>query len=42
VAGRTLVRDDVLLVERGSDVPTVVAGPDGAHLLENFRTARAL
>jgi hypothetical protein len=42
VAGRTLVRDDVLIVERGSSVPNVTAGPDGAQLLEHFRTARAL
>lgn len=42
VAGRTLVRDDVLLVERGGSAPAVAAGAEGAHLLENFRTARAL
>lgn len=42
VAGRTLVRDDVLIVERGGSVPNVTAGPDGAQLLEHFRTAQAL
>jgi hypothetical protein len=40
--GRTLVRDDVVIAESGAQVPALVAGPDGAHLLENFRTARAL
>ncbi|MCB2077844.1 MAG: hypothetical protein KDE55_09125 [Novosphingobium sp.] len=42
VGGKTLVRDDVLLVERGAAVPAMVAGADGVHLLENFRTSRAL
>lgn len=42
VAGRTLLRDDVILAERGATVPEMVAGPGGAHLLENFRSARAL
>lgn len=42
VAGRTLVRDDVLLAEREAPVPEAVAGPDGVQLLELFRTARAL
>jgi hypothetical protein len=42
VAGRTLVRDDVLVVERDGSVPEVAAGPEGAQLLEHFRTARAL
>ena len=42
VAGKTLVRDDVILAERGATVPDCVAGPRGAHLLENFRSARAL
>jgi hypothetical protein len=40
--GKTLVRDDVLIAERGSAVPQVIAGKDGVHLLELFRTARAL
>jgi hypothetical protein len=40
--GKTLVKDDVLLAERGAAVPAMAAGPDGAHLLEHFRTARAL
>jgi hypothetical protein len=42
VAGRTLVRDDVLIAERGATVPEVVAGKDGVQLLEHMRTARAL
>lgn len=42
VAGKTLVRDDVLVVERGSAVPEMLAGKDGVHLLEHFRTAHAL
>jgi hypothetical protein len=42
LAGRMLVRDDVLLVEPGSTVPELVAGKDGVQLLEHFRTARAL
>ena len=41
VAGKTLVRDDVLIAERGTAVPEIVAG-SGAHLLEHFRTARTL
>jgi hypothetical protein len=40
--GNTLVRDDVLIAERGSAVPQVTAGKEGVHLLELFRTARAL
>jgi hypothetical protein len=40
--GKTLVRDDVLIAERGSAVPALIAGKDGVHLLEHFRTARAL
>jgi len=42
VAGKTLVRDDVIVAERDSMVPEIVAGSNGAHLLENFRTVRAL
>ena len=42
VGGRTLVRDDVLIAERGAAIPEIVAGEDGLHLLEHFRTARAL
>lgn len=42
VAGRTLVRDDVLIAERGAAVPAMAAGRDGVHLLEHFRTARGL
>jgi len=42
VAGKTLERDDVILAEPGSPIPDVAAGPDGAQLLENFRTKKAL
>jgi hypothetical protein len=42
VAGKTLMRDDVLIVERSAAVPEMAAGDDGAQLLESFRTARAL
>ena len=42
IAGRTLVRDDAIIAERGTSVPEIVAGDDGAQLLENYRTARAL
>ncbi len=40
--GKTFGVDDVLLAERGSAIPEVKAGPDGAQLLEHFRTSRAL
>jgi len=42
VAGRTLVRDDVLIAERGAGIPEIVGGQGGAHLLEHFRTARGV
>lgn len=42
VAGRKLVRDDVVIVERGARAPKIVAGADGVQMLEHFRTARAL
>ena len=42
VAGKTLVRDDVIVAERDKTVPQIVAGGNGAHLLESFRTLRAL
>ena len=42
VAGRTLVRDDVLIAERGAAIPEIVGGRDGVQLLEHFRTAHAL
>ncbi|MCX7865234.1 MAG: hypothetical protein N2423_09425, partial [Novosphingobium sp.] len=42
VAGKTLVSDDVLLAERNSVIPAISAGADGVHLLELFRTVRAL
>jgi hypothetical protein len=41
-AGRTLVRDDALIVERGAAAPELTAGEGGVQLLEHFRTARAL
>lgn len=41
VAGRTLVRDDVLIAARGSEVPEAVAGKDGVQILEHMCTARA-
>jgi len=40
--GKTLVKDDVLLARTGSAVPEMKAGAKGAHLLEHFRTTRAL
>lgn len=42
VAGKRLVKDDVLIVERGGAVPEIATGSEGAQLLEHFRTARAL
>ena len=42
IAGKALVRDDVIVAEAGSSVPDIVAGQGGGQLLENFRTARAL
>jgi hypothetical protein len=40
--GKTFVKDDVLIAERNAAIPEMKAGKDGVHLLENFRTARAL
>jgi hypothetical protein len=42
VSGKTLVRDDVLVAERGAAIPKIVGGKDGVQLLENFRTARGV
>jgi hypothetical protein len=42
VEGRRFVRDDMLIAARGATVPDVTAGAQGAHVLELFRTARAL
>lgn len=42
VAGRTLARDDGLVFEPGALAGELGGGPDGAHLLEISRTARAL
>ena len=37
-----LTVDDAVLAEAGSAVPPITAGPDGAQILEHFRTIRAL
>ena len=42
IAGRTLVRDDVVIVERGALVPDLIAGKNGIEFLESFRTTQAL
>ena len=42
VGGKQFRADDVLVVERGASVPAMTAGTEGVHLLEHFRTARAL
>lgn len=42
VGGKTFIADDVLIAERGANIPDIVAGQDGVQLLEHFRTARAL
>ena len=42
VGGKVLVRDDVLIAERGAAIPAMTAGADGVQLLEHFRTALAL
>lgn len=41
-AGRTLVRDDVLLAEPGGALPAIVAGAEGVQLLEMARTSRGM
>lgn len=40
--GRKLERNDVLIAERDAALPAITGGAEGAHLLELFRTARAL
>ncbi len=40
--GMALTVDDAVLAEAGSAVPPITAGPDGAQILEHFRTIRAL
>lgn len=40
--GAALAADDAVLAEAGSSVPAIVAGAQGAQLLEHFRTTRAL
>lgn len=42
VGGVTFVRDDVLIVQPGAQVPAIVSGASGAQVLELMRTARAL
>ncbi|MDG2005507.1 MAG: hypothetical protein P8J20_19460 [Novosphingobium sp.] len=42
VLGRTLVRDDVLIVERGAEYPALKGGAEGAQLIEFARTARGI
>jgi hypothetical protein len=42
LAGRTLERDDVLIVQRGSEFPELRGGTEGAQLLEFARTARGI
>ena len=42
VGERTLEADDLLLIEPGAEVPPVMAGPDGAHLVDLARTIAAL
>jgi hypothetical protein len=42
VGGKRLVKDDVLVAERGAAIPAMLAGPAGVQLIEHFRTARAL
>jgi hypothetical protein len=42
VAGRTLQRDDRLVVRPGEAVNEIEAGPEGAHWLELARTARGM
>ena len=41
-AGRTLVRDDVLLAGPGGEIPEIVGGRDGVQLLEMARTSRGM
>jgi hypothetical protein len=40
--GKTLIRDDMLIAERGGIVPEMVARKNGTQILEHFRTARGL
>lgn len=42
MGGKSLAADDVLLAERGHAIPALVAGKDGAGIIEYFRTTRAL
>ena len=42
VAGRELTRDDVLVVERGHEIPAFEAGADGVELVELIRTAKGV
>jgi hypothetical protein len=40
--GHDFVADDVLIAQRGHAIPALVAGSDGAGIIEYFRTTRAL
>ena len=40
--GKSFAADDVLIATRGSAIPAMTAGSNGAQVLEHFRTARAL
>lgn len=40
--GKTFGVDDILIAERDAAIPEVKAGPEGAQLLEHFRTSSAL
>lgn len=40
--GKSLAADDVLIAQRGQAIPALVAGADGAGIIEYFRSARAL
>ncbi len=41
-AAKSFGVDDVLIAARGAAIPAMTAGPQGAQVLEHFRTARAL
>ena len=41
-AAKSFGVDDVLIAARGVAIPAMTAGPQGAQVLEHFRTARAL
>lgn len=41
-SGKELAADDVLIAQRGTAIPALVAGTDGAGIIEYFRSTRAL